>query len=247
MIETLDQGLRAELTYTETPKDKLTVIYVPGLGTMGLSTKKALRARNRLKEKGYDMNLVTFTYSSHNGNTLSGFENDSKDLGAVVEKLEQRDIPREKIGFFGVCYGAYVSLQYLAENDDVGFAVMLEPYLGFDSLRAPLQWSAKAAKQASRLWIPKLPIGRRYGKKWGCIDLRSFLASQEQIPPNRTNTPVIALSTKFHKFFDLNNIAKFMQDSGHEYFILKNGRISSEMTHIVYNRISDFLREHFPQ
>jgi dienelactone hydrolase len=156
MIEKLDDNIRSELIYSQTPEGKPTLIYVPGLGTMGKSNRRLKNFRERLEKQGHDINIATFTYKSHSKDTVTGFENDSEDLEKIVEKVRQRGA--SKIGLFTVCYGSYVSLEYLKKND-ADAIIMLEPYIGIDSLKGPLKSLAKSAK---KMWLPKIPMGFRY-------------------------------------------------------------------------------------
>ena len=243
VVEDLDLELRAKLGYSDIPQNKVTIIYVPGLGTMGGASKKIALTHKRLLQRGMDLNVVNFTYKSHLGKVLSGFENDSKDLSEIVKRLEDMGIPRDKIGLFSVCYGSHVASQFLSENKGIGFAIMVEPYLGTNSLRRSLRGMASLAKYALRsVRLPKIPIGHRYDGN-GYIDVQSFVENDGvNIDFNDDGVPILTLITKVHWFINPNYYLN-PETKSHTVVLVDTQKISKTALNNFYGRIYQFLAE----
>lgn len=241
VVLNLDLGLRAQLAYSESPYGKLTLVYVPGFGTVGNSSKRFISSHQKFLCKGIDINLASFTYKSHLGQVLSGFENDSKDLGQLVEELENIGIPRNKIGLMGACYGSYVMVQYLQKGNDIGFAILIEPYLGTEGLIKPLRGLAQVLKKVvSAVSLTRIPLGFRYNGL-AYFDLDSFLKNDKPVGGlKKLGIPTLVINIQVHPFFD----HTAYQNLGENYKSFKldhRKTISEEAQDKILGILADFL------
>ncbi|MAG91887.1 hypothetical protein CMO83_04385 [Candidatus Woesearchaeota archaeon] len=243
ITEDLNPELRARLTHTGNPQDKLTMIYLPGLGTTGKSFSKVLSAQRRLQTQGIDLSVVTFIYGSHQGEVLQGFADDSADLGQLVDELEARGITRERIGFFGLCYGSHVAAQYLSTHDDVGFAVMIEPYLGADSLRSPFKEALNLLKSGSGLLGNlKLPLKRIIGRE-AYLDLQSFAQNDgRNVDIEALELPILTIGAHAHKFIDP-DYGFLRETTTHSHIRLNASNTSRQLVNTLDGAIGSFLQE----
>lgn len=240
IIEEFDSGLRAKISYSGSPRDKTTFIYLPGLGTTGGSAQKFLSEQEMFNQNKGEINLISFTYRGHQGQVIGGFENDKRDLEELIDKLPQFSIQKEKTGLLAVCYGSHVALQYLSSHDDLAFAVLLEPYSGLNSLKAPFKQIAKRIKSMNgRLHLHKVPVGYRYGAP-GYFDVNSFLDNDGQgVAIDKIRIPLLVVDTQVHGFFnpDRFNI------SGYKSTVpIRNRRnLSPDEREHLFHEISGFL------
>src|SRR3989338_6060736 len=152
-IEELDPRLCAQLIHAGGPeervRERVTLIYLPGLGSIEGFSKRAQLALRRLARQGVDANVLAFRYLSHQGRVLTDFGHDYFNLFRVLQLAEERGLHPERIGLLGVCYGSYVGAHYLAEGNGVSFAVFVEPFLGRSSLRTPFRQVSGTAQRRS--------------------------------------------------------------------------------------------------
>ena len=207
-VQNLDLELRAKLLYNDSPEGKVSVIYAPGLGSTTGSLKRLKPIQRRLRELGADVNFVTFVYRSHQGEVITGFRNDQRDLAQVVEMLRTNGFSYNQIGLLGICYGAHVISQYISADNQAAFAILVEPYFGLDTLKTPFRQIANAANYARRLGkLPVFPIGRDDEGNPKYVDLNSFATNDGQgIEIKENDIPMLTIITNFHRVFDHEHI-----------------------------------------
>ncbi|MEM4259918.1 MAG: hypothetical protein QXG00_01650 [Candidatus Woesearchaeota archaeon] len=258
MIKTIDEDLKLEIAYNpkykdRIPVDKITILFVPGMGTMGRFSRKMLRVKNFFERRGLDMNIAHFVYKSHQQNTISDLENDVYDIEKAVNSLEKFEIPREKIGLCGLCYGSYVISKYLNQDNNIKFAIFFDPYLGINSFtkstRITLNTIGKGIKKMINLFgIKKIYIGNRYTNNPGYLDLNSFWDNVcNDIILKRRDIPILGINTGYHSFIDRNVVERFFKKNNFEYYFISEMCINNKINKIVqcniYNTIARFIKK----
>ena len=240
LSQIIDDELKLGLVTHGSSIDKITLLLVPGLGTMGIRPPKRMRqTMSGLSYHNIEVNGASFIYRSHKTNIMDNFENDVEDLAEAVLAIEQQGIPREKIGLIGECYGSYISLQYLKQNQNIGFVIMIEPFLGLDYLNPFL----RALSKGTKYFIPnmRVPCGRRFNKGWGYINIASFLRNADKgIDLERTRTPKLVFTVGAHSVFNTEEACNHLRENGAETYNLHKG-VLKETKKQMYTAVADFL------
>ena len=194
--------------------------------------------QNQLSNDGLNINMVTFTYKSHQTNFLSGFENDYENLENVMRLLELKNIPKKEVGIFSLCYGSHVASRYL-ENNDAKFVIMVEPYIGLNSLKTPLNKFGQILSKMPKNF-PKIPIGRRYNKKPGFINFQNLLEVSQYEPDFKNiNIPSFIMLTKTHNFFNIPYIFSKLNNENQEFELKEKNSIMGKIN-LLSKKIEEY-------
>lgn len=213
------------------------IIYVPGFGTMGKKRKSIIN-----KLINHDVNVISFIYKSHQGNVLSNLERDTEDLAKVIERLNNLDISDEQIAFFSICYGAHITAKNLSQGKKHKYAIMLEPYLGKNSLTLSGKLIYSLLASASNLGINKIPIGRRYEGQNASLDLNSAIQTSYSSTEPIKSTPLYVVSTNTHKLIDCDYVQDWVKQSGGVYQYIE-AKSKFNLMEKVNSAVKSFLTE----
>ncbi len=198
-------------------EDALTVLMAPGFGSRSPKVGRMVEVQKAFSERGVDVSVASFLYRSHSSDRMRGFSSDANDFSAVVDSLVERG--HDHLLLVGVCYGAFVISQYLARTKGPSFqgsvspvemAIMLEPYLGLETLRKPLRKTANLLSRFVHHGLSSFPIGRRFDGRKSYLDVGELLeVSNAQIEMDCCETPMLVIYGGAHSFFDPSYAKRF--------------------------------------
>lgn len=249
----INPSLNETIWYNDKPDNKITILYAPGIFSMGRFAHKVEKINDNMLARNIDVNIANFLYRSHHSNMMTCFENDPKDLEEAVKSLEEFGIPRKNIGVSGLCYGSLVLTQYLNQGGEIGFAIFFEPYLGLNSLTRIIEKGIRDLKSTIKTLFESIGVtgiicGHRYNGEYGFFDpvsLMQILLSDIKL--SNSEIPLLGLHTKFHSFFKENHIENFLSESGCKNYVLWSRKGSKffykDAQMEIYNVLASFIKD----
>ena len=221
--------------YSGSRDREFAIVFAPGLVTKGRSERIFRSAVDTLREQGMPITTLTYGYTSHEKLTLSGFENDLADLEVLAGSLEKEGIQRNRIGFMGTCYGAYLVAQHIETHPGTPFGILAEPYFGVQSLAQPYRMLSRKVSALPTAIGKKIKIpSTHHGKVSHWIPLQALSRFVKKNVALNDKVPTLAFLTGVHSFFchasinaDLKRMNSTQVTIGPEYILNEDSSVFS--------------------